>query len=138
VGLTKTGQVYFWGNHKYSCDKASQDFDKPVIFKDLAGVRIKDISVSRYQCVALNEQGEIIKWGKYMAEKMESKMGGDVQVPKGSDIKSVSYFQKFDVLMSSLATGPNHAAGISVKKSLYSWGLSDGGRLGLQPFSEDA
>lgn len=109
-----------------------------MIFKDLAGVRIKDISVSRYQCVALNEQGEIIKWGKYMADKIERKMGGDVQVAKGSDIKSVSYFQKFDVLMSSLATGPNHAAGVSVKKSLYSWGLSDGGRLGLQPFSEDS
>jgi hypothetical protein len=54
-----------------------------VIFKDLAGVRIKDISVSRYQCVALNEQGEIIKWGKYMADKIESKMGGDMQVAKG-------------------------------------------------------
>jgi alpha-tubulin suppressor-like RCC1 family protein len=88
--LTKTGQVYFWGNHKYSCDKASRDFDKPVLFKDLAGVRIKDISVSRYQCVALNEQGEIIKWGKYMADKLESKMSGEVQVTKGSDIKSVS------------------------------------------------
>jgi|LauGreDrversion4_2_1035121.scaffolds.fasta_scaffold54291_2 hypothetical protein len=33
--------------------------------------------------------------------------------------------------MELISTGPNHSAGISVKKALYCWGFSQGGRLGL-------
>jgi len=39
--------------------------------------------------------------------------------------------RKFDFLMESISTGPNHSAAVSVKKSLYSWGHPEGGRLGL-------
>ena len=38
--------------------------------------------------------------------------------------------------MESISTGPNHSAGVSVKKQVYSWGYSEGGRLGLS--KEDA
>ena len=40
--------------------------------------------------------------------------------------------RKFDFLMESISTGPNHSAAVSVKKSLYSWGFAEGGRLGLE------
>ena len=33
--------------------------------------------------------------------------------------------------MESLASGPNHSASISVKKTLYSWGNGESGRLGM-------
>lgn len=39
--------------------------------------------------------------------------------------------RKFDFLMESLSTGPNHSAAVSVKKTLYSWGYADAGRLGI-------
>ncbi len=39
--------------------------------------------------------------------------------------------RKFDFLMESLSTGPNHSAAVSVKKTLYSWGYGDAGRLGI-------
>ena len=38
---------------------------------------------------------------------------------------------KFDVLMETISTGPNHSASVSVKKGIYSWGNGEGGRLGL-------
>jgi len=39
--------------------------------------------------------------------------------------------RKFDFLMEQLSTGPNHSAAVSVKKTLYTWGYGEGGRLGL-------
>lgn len=33
--------------------------------------------------------------------------------------------------METISTGPNHSAAVSVKRSLYSWGYAEGGRLGL-------
>lgn len=39
--------------------------------------------------------------------------------------------RKFDFLMETISTGPNHSAAVSVKRSLYSWGHGEGGRLGL-------
>ena len=55
-------------------------------------------------------------------------------------MKSVNKFPnvgKFDVLMESLATGPNHSAAVSVKKALYTWGYAEGGRLGLKTGDEN-
>jgi alpha-tubulin suppressor-like RCC1 family protein len=56
-----------------------------------------------------------------------------------ANFKSINRFpnsKKFDVIMESISTGPNHSAGVSVKKQAYSWGYSEGGRLGLS--KEDA
>ena len=39
---------------------------------------------------------------------------------------------KFDVLMETISTGPNHSSAMSVKKSIYTWGYFSGGRLGLK------
>ena len=55
---------------------------------------------------------------------------------KTSDVKSINKFPnigKFDILMESISTGPNHSAAVSVKKSIYTWGYNDAGRLGLKP-----
>ena len=35
------------------------------------------------------------------------------------------------MLLDSISSGPNHSAGVSVKKGIYTWGYPDGGRLGL-------
>lgn len=70
--------------------------------------------------------------GGYLKDKINNKLQGIKSV---SEVKSINKFpntNKFDVLMESLSTGPNHSAAISINKSLYTWGLADGGRLGLK------
>ena len=70
-------------------------------------------------------------WGIYLTDKLKQKK-------KNKDGKSNLHFtiqkfpmRKFDHLMETISTGPNHSAAVSVKRSLYSWGNAEGGRLGL-------
>lgn len=131
MGLTANGSVYFWGNYKYFCEKVNKDFLEPTILKSLEGKWIKDIACCQYYCLVLNDKGEILQWGKYLKEKVKSKKEGI----KGAEVKTMIKFpniNKFDVLMETISTGPNHSASVSVKKGIYSWGNGEGGRLGLQ------
>jgi alpha-tubulin suppressor-like RCC1 family protein len=34
--------------------------------------------------------------------------------------------------MDSISTGPSHSSAVSLKKTLYTWGYKQGGRLGLE------
>jgi alpha-tubulin suppressor-like RCC1 family protein len=82
--------------------------------------------------MVLNDKGDVLLWGKYLKDKIALKIEG--KKSGASDIKSINKFpdsNKFEVLMESISTGPNHSASISVKKSLYTWGNGEGGRLGL-------
>lgn len=98
----------------------------------LNGVKIKDISCSLYKCIILNDKGDVFQWGKYLKDKIALKVEG--KKAGASDIKSINKFpdsNKFDILMDSISTGPNHSASVSVKKRLFTWGNGEGGRLGL-------
>ena len=78
----------------------------------------------------MNDKGEILQWGKYLKEKIKNKKQG----LKGADVKTMTKFpniSKFDVLMETISTGPNHSASVSVKKAIYTWGNGEGNRLGL-------
>lgn len=82
--------------------------------------------------MVVNDKGDILQWGKFLKDKIIQKTEG--KKAGSSDIKQMNRFpdsSKFDVLMESISTGPNHSACVSVKKSLYCWGNGEGGRLGL-------
>jgi alpha-tubulin suppressor-like RCC1 family protein len=143
LGLTAapSSQVFFWGNFRYygggGNSSHSEDYEVPTPLKSLEGRQFKDIACNRYQCFVLNDKGEILQWGKYLKEKIEGhkKTGG---APKAINRfpNTSNHAGKFDILLESISTGPNHSAGISVKKCPYTWGYPEGGRLGLSQHDE--
>lgn len=149
IGLSNTSRVYFWGNFKYFCNhRFTKDIEEPMIITELETAEVTDIACDYKQCVALVDKGEIRIWGKYLlakqlqAEKNEDqKQAKDKNVQNDGDkegeskIEQISGFPqsgKFNILMASVETGPNHTCAIAANKQLYVWGHNNiNDRLGL-------
>jgi len=69
------------------------------------------------------------EWGNYLATIMKKQKGG----PKGDilNYEPLPRNKKAECLMSTISCGPNHAAGISLKRELYTWGLDHCKQLGI-------
>ena len=123
LALTEDSRVYYWGNYRYHGGATNkEDVLVPTPLKSLEGRLIKDIACNRHQCYALNDKGEIFQWGRYLKEKIEGVKksdGGPRPIYKFPNTSS----GKSDVIFESLCTGPNHSAGISFMKTLYTWGF---------------
>lgn len=73
LGLSHSGQLYFWGNYNYSCDySAKKNIEEPVAIKHFEPFTIKDISCCYKYSIALTDKGEMQVWGSYLkAKKMQ-------------------------------------------------------------------
>lgn len=144
MGISTSNQLHFWGNYKYMCDiKVTKDVEEPTFMKSFEKYSVRDIAICYKKCVIINDKGEILVWGDYLKNKFslnfdpnkeeEPKKGpqfGKVEV----NVKQFQPFPtqgKIDTLMGQITTGPSHSAGVSVKRSLYTWGHNDSKRLGL-------
>lgn len=67
IGITKNSQIYFWGNYKFMCSSDNKDFkdyEEPIPFREMNTMSVKDVSVNYKNCLAINDKGEILEWGK--------------------------------------------------------------------------
>lgn len=128
AALTSHGELYMWGDNKYSQQgmytKPSTPYIPEPHVVPFGGTRIRAIACGKNHTLCISEQGRVFAWGKN--ERGELGLGDNathtapVLVPGLGPDPTIL-----------IACGPHTSAAYSSKGDLYMWGQNDTYQLGL-------
>ncbi|PAA54878.1 hypothetical protein BOX15_Mlig031159g2 [Macrostomum lignano] len=121
---TESGKVFGWGiNTDGQVTGQATDYAEPVEIPHLGGKEVKDLVAGRSFSLVLTKQGEIFGWGS----NDEGCLGCGNEVEESRD--SLVQVQLPDRAV-SLSAGTYHCACVLANGQVYTWGESEGGKLG--------
>jgi alpha-tubulin suppressor-like RCC1 family protein len=155
VALARAGEIFSWGENQHG------QLGYPVLSADeVARNRAKVVTaIANYRCVSVDtgthhtiavcdlvagQDGVVFAWGSNLygqlgtgstaASTMKRQPSvqphnGAVQFPKAFVLHRVDLLK--DVRILKVACGALHSMALSIDGKLYTWGCTDGGRLGL-------
>jgi alpha-tubulin suppressor-like RCC1 family protein len=146
--LLENGQLFSWGSSKHgklaheretAADGSISRIRAPQRVVGLEDIRVMQISCAASYAAAITEDGDLFTWGVVSDEDGAPVLGhrrGDVHGQLGSDGVAYIAVPTLVVAMrshrvSQISCGPSHAAVVTARGLVYSWGSGDRGKLGL-------
>jgi len=145
--VTDTGEVFSWGSGPpgvfgHGDNRSHQPIPKRI--EALSEIRVRDVALGGWHCLALTEGGEVYSWGEERQGSLghgnlldfeEEIWGGEV----GSDDEGIEpcieILPKWMVALSgvrvvAVAVSNDHSCAVSEAGALFTWGAGGWGQLG--------
>jgi hypothetical protein len=123
LALTKSGDVYFWGNYRSRRNVRDPDYLlMPFKVNDFDNEIIIEISCGLRHCMALTKSGRVYSWG--------SNECGQLGVESLEDFNTPQIIQLNDVMITKISCGSFHSLLLSNDGVVYSFGYNNCGQIG--------